>query len=249
MDSIRSDDIRRFMHYSFKSHPWHGVSAMTHDPDAYNAYIELVPTDTVKYELDKATGHLKVDRPQKYSSLCPTLYGFIPQTYCGERVARICRKATRRRSIEGDSDPLDICVLSEKLISHADILVNCIPIGGLRMIDRNQADDKLIAVLKGDLEYGSWRSVHDMPSGLIDRLRHYFMTYKQLPEAPSHQPGKPSAPPEQTVEITHVYDRSEAMSVLHASLEDYHEKYGNPEEMLVKFLTYLTNNVRKTPRK
>jgi inorganic pyrophosphatase len=233
------------MQYAFKSHPWHGVAPRTHDPQVFNVYLELVPTDTVKYEIDKATGHLKVDRPQKYSSLCPTLYGFIPRTFCGERVAQICRDATRRQTIEGDGDPLDICVFSEKPISHADILVGAIPIGGLRMIDKRQADDKIIAVLKGDLEYGSWRTIHDMPQGILDRLRHYFLTYKQLPEPPSQQPGKPSEPPPQTVEITHVYDRAEALAVIQASLEDYAEKYGNPEETLIQFLTYLTEHVRR----
>jgi inorganic pyrophosphatase len=234
-----SDDIRRFMQLSFKSHPWHGVAPLTLD-GAYNAYIELGPTDTVKYEIDKETGHLKVDRPQKYSSLCPTLYGFIPRTYCGSRVAEICARATRRAGIEGDGDPLDVCILSEKPISRADILVSVVPIGGLRMIDKNQVDDKIIAVLKGDLEYGSWRSIHDMPSGMVDRLRHYFLTDKQMPELPSLQPGKPSAAPAQSVEITHVYDRSEALAIITASLEDYAEKYGDHEEMLAQFLANLS---------
>lgn len=243
MDSVGADDIRRFMQYAFKSHPWHGIEPTTKDPDVFNVYLEVVPTDTVKYEIDKATGHLKVDRPQKYSSLCPTLYGFFPRTYCGERVGRFCMEATGRTGIVGDGDPLDICVLSEKPISHADILVTAIPIGGLRMIDTNQADDKIIAVLKGDLEYGEWRSIADMPTPLIDRLRHYFLTYKQLPESAS--PADTPAPP-RTVEITHVYDRDEAMAVIAASLDDYAASYGNPEETLVEFLTYLTEKARST---
>lgn len=246
MESIRSDDIRRFMQYAFKSHPWHGVAPLTDDTDVFNVYLEVVPNDSVKYEIDKVTGHLKVDRPQKYSSFCPTLYGFIPRTYCGERVAAICRDATKRGGIDGDGDPLDICVFSEKPISHADILVNAIPIGGLRMIDRNQADDKIVAVLKGDLEYGKWRSIYEMPAGILDRLRHYFLTYKQVPEAPSQQPGKPAEGPAQVVEITHVYDRAEALRIIHASLEDYAEKYGNPEESLIQFLAYLTERVRRS---
>ena len=71
----------------FKRNPWHGVSLGAEAPDVVTCYIEIVPTDTVKYELDKATGHLKIDRPQKYSSVCPTLYGLLPQTYCGAQVA------------------------------------------------------------------------------------------------------------------------------------------------------------------
>ena len=95
----------------FKRHPWHGVSIGAEAPALVTCYIEIVPTDTVKYELDKTTGHLKIDRPQKYSSVCPTLYGLLPQTYCGERVAEACRQRTGRPNIVGDGDPLDICVL------------------------------------------------------------------------------------------------------------------------------------------
>ena len=74
-----------------RSHPWHGVTIGKDAPQMVNTYIETVPTDTVKYEIDKKSGFLKVDRPQKYSSICPTLYGFIPQTYCGARIAQLCR--------------------------------------------------------------------------------------------------------------------------------------------------------------
>ncbi len=241
VDHIRSDDIRKFMQFAFKSHPWHGVAPLTKEDNVFNAYIELVPTDTVKYEVDKVTGHLKVDRPQQYSSLCPALYGFLPRTYCGSRVGRICREATGRLGIEGDNDPLDICVLSEKLISHADILVNAIPIGGLRMIDHDQADDKIVAVLKGDLEYGNLRSIHDLPRGLTDRLRHYFLTYKQLPDPLGGSTGHGHGP---RVELTHVYDRDEALAIIHASLQDYADRFGNPEESLIDFLMYLTRHAR-----
>lgn len=242
MESIRTEDIRRFMQYTFKSHPWHGIATLSKAPDIFNAYLEVVPSDMVKYEIDKATGHLKVDRPQKFSSLCPTLYGFIPRTFCGEKVGRFCANAIQRDGIIGDGDPLDICVFSEKPITHADILVRAIPIGGLRMVDHNQADDKIIAVLEGDLEYGRWRQISDMPTALIDRLRHYFLTYKQLPE--SAAPAD-AAPAPRLVEITHVYDRDEAMAVIEASIEDYADTYGNPEEMLVQFLTYLTDSARR----
>src|SRR5215210_7006500 len=96
----------------FQAHPWHGVPAGTEAPRVVNAYIEIVPTDTVKYELDKPSGHLRVDRPQRFSSLCPTLYGFIPQTYCGERVGQLCSERTGRAQVRGDGDPMDICVLT-----------------------------------------------------------------------------------------------------------------------------------------
>ena len=89
----------------FRAHPWHGLSAGDHAPDIVEAYIEITPLDAVKYEIDKRTGYLRVDRPQGSSALPPTLYGFIPRTYCGDRVAALTPKA-----IKGDGDPLDICV-------------------------------------------------------------------------------------------------------------------------------------------
>src|SRR5215210_6281586 len=135
----------------FQAHPWHGVSAGKDAPAILNAYIEIVPTDAVKYELDKASGHLRVDRPQLFSSMCPTLYGFIPQTYCGTHVGQLCSERTGLEGIKGDGDPMDICVLSEKAFTHGNFFVRAKPIGGLRMIDGMEADDKIISVLEADV--------------------------------------------------------------------------------------------------
>jgi inorganic pyrophosphatase len=74
----------------------------------------MVPTDTVKYELDKVSGYIKIDRPQKYSNVVPALYGFIPQSYCGGLVAEYAMQQSQRSGIMGDGDPLDVCVLTEK---------------------------------------------------------------------------------------------------------------------------------------
>ena len=153
-------------------------------PEVVTVYVEIVPTDTVKYEIDKASGYLTVDRPQQFSNVCPTLYGFVPRTYCAARVAARCAERTGRPGIVGDGDPLDICVLSEKAIPHGDILLRAVPIGGLRMLDGDEADDKIIAVLEGDAVYGAWREVDQCPPALVDRLRHYFLTYKELPGEP-----------------------------------------------------------------
>jgi len=194
----------------FQAHPWHGVSPGDKAPELVSAYIEIVPTDVVKYELDKASGHLKVDRPQRFSSMCPTLYGFIPQTLCGPLVAELTAERIGQRDIEGDGDPMDICVLSEKSFAHGSFFLNAKPIGGLRMIDGQQADDKIVAVLEADLAYGSVNSIDDLPSALVDRLKHYFLSYKQFPgEAP------------RKVSIDDVYDREEALEVIRKSLEDY----------------------------
>jgi inorganic pyrophosphatase len=157
----------------------------------------------VKYELDKWSGHLRVDRPQRFSSMSPTLYGFIPQTYCGREVAELCELRTGRSGMEGDKDPMDICVLSEKTFANGGFFLHARPIGGLRMIDGNQADDKIIAVLESDLAYGRIDEVRDVPQGLIDRLKHYFLSYKQLPTET-----------EKKVEVVDVYDRTEAMDVI-----------------------------------
>lgn len=199
----------------FQAHPWHGVSPGPNAPKLVSAYIEIVPTDAVKYELDKASGHLKVDRPQRFSSMCPALYGFIPQTFCGAEVAALCAQHTDSQGIEGDGDPMDICVLSEKTFAHGSFFLNAQPIGGLRMIDGQQADDKIIAVLESDLAYGRIEKISDVPSGLIDRLKHYFLSYKQFPgDAPKK------------VEIAGVYDREEALDVIARSLRDYRNKFG-----------------------
>jgi len=139
---------------AFRAHPWHGVELGAQAPQVVTAYIEIVPTDTVKYEIDKQTGLLKIDRPQRFSNVCPSLYGFLPRTLCAERVGAYCSERTGRAGIIGDGDPMDVCVLTEKTIGHGDLLVQAIPIGGLRMIDSNEADDKIIAVMRDDALYG-----------------------------------------------------------------------------------------------
>ena len=194
----------------FQAHPWHGVSPGVNAPAMVNAYIEIVPTDVVKYELDKSSGHLRVDRPQRFSSMCPTLYGFIPQTYCGEQVARLSADRTGATDLKGDGDPMDICVLTEKAFAHGSFLLLAKPIGGLRMIDGHQADDKIIAILDADLAFGHITEITECPAALIDRLKHYFLSYKQLPgDVPRR------------VEIVDVYGRAEATDVITRSMRDY----------------------------
>lgn len=191
-------------------HPWHGVSAGAAFPELITAYIEITPFDTVKYELDKASGLLKIDRPQKFSNLCPALYGFVPQTYCGDGIAQLCMQQTGKTGIKGDGDPLDICILSEKPINHNNILIDCIPIGGLRMIDKNEADDKIIAVMKNDLVYGQMKDLSDLPDAILQRILHYFKTYKLEPMS-------------NAVEIADIYHRDMAMQVLKKAREDYQQ--------------------------
>ena len=197
------------------AHPWHGISPGVNTPEVVNAFIEMTPSDGVKYEIDKKTGFLKVDRPQKFSNIVPALYGFIPRTYCDERVAELCNLRTGRTDITGDKDPVDICVLTERNITHGNILVPAIPIGGFRMIDDGEADDKIVAILKGDEVFDQWHSIYDCPEAMINRLKHYFLTYKEMP---GDEPVK-------KIEITGIYDREEAYDVIKRSCADYLDNY------------------------
>ncbi len=204
------DPIGKLLGLRHKAHPWHGVNIGSNAPEEVTCYIEMVTTDTVKYEVDKETGYLIIDRPQKYSSILPALYGFLPQTYCGERVGKTSADILNRPDIVGDGDPLDICVLTEKNVSSGDILVKAIPIGGFRMIDGNQADDKIVAVLKNDAVYGNYRDISQVPEPVIDRLKHYFLTYKDMPDIAL-----------QRCEITHIYNAKEAKELISKAMKDY----------------------------
>ncbi len=195
------------------SHPWHGVNIGPNAPEIVTAYIEITPSDTVKYEIDKDSGILKVDRPQLYSNVVPALYGFIPQTYCHDEIAAWCMSKTGMKGIKGDGDPLDILVLTEHRIEHGNILVQAKPIGGFRMIDKNEADDKIIAVLLQDGMYNHYEDLNQLPPGIINRLKHYFLTYKRSPEGT------------QPVEIPDVYGREEALHVINASRKDYQNNF------------------------
>jgi inorganic pyrophosphatase len=217
------DDIWARTRLLMKSHPWHGVPIGDEYPSVVTAYIEIVPTDTVKFEIEKNSGYLKVDRPQKFSNICPTPYGFIPQTLCAESVAGYCREKTDRDDIVGDNDPLDICVITEKTLSHSDVLLQAIPIGGFRMIDGNEADDKIIAVMKDDAIFYKWKDISDCTEAFLERLRHYFLTYKELPHSEKRQ-----------TEITHIYNKDEAYEIIRRSYKDYLDKYSELDKLLKK---------------
>jgi inorganic pyrophosphatase len=224
--------LERLLALMFQAHPWHGIPPGHEAPRVVNAYIEIVPTDAVKYELDKPSGHLKIDRPQRFSSFPPTLYGFIPQTFCGDLVGELCRETTGRGApVRGDGDPMDVCVLTERPAAHANFLVRAVPVGGLRMIDGNEADDKIIAVLENDVAYGHIEDLSQAPTGLVDRLQHYFLTYKQLPQESPRR-----------VEIADVYGRDAALETIQRSIEDYRALYGAPEERVAELRRLLNTN-------
>jgi inorganic pyrophosphatase len=195
--------------YSFRPHPWHGIEIGSKAPKIVNAYIEITPFDSVKYEIDKQTGYLKVDRPQLTSSLPPILYGFIPQTFSGKKVASFSKKAN-----SGDKDPLDICVFSERPINKSEILMSARVIGGFRMIDRNEADDKIIAVLDSDPFYTHVQEVSELPQILIERLIHYFLTYKLKPNIKKSK---------NLVSIEEFYNKEKAYKIIKSAQEDYQD--------------------------
>ena len=195
--------------FRWRPHPWHGLPVGPEPPRIVHAYIEITPFDLVKYEIDKVTGYLRVDRPQRTSSQPPTLYGFIPCTYCGRRVHALSPKAER-----GDRDPLDVCVISERPLSRTEVILNARVVGGLQAIDGGEADDKIIAVLQNDEFWTGVEDVSEVPDILVERLRHYYSTYKMLPGGTSQ------------MAIERIYDREYALQVVAAAIEDYNEAYG-----------------------
>ena len=188
----------------WRPHPWHGIEVGPDAPSVVHAYIESTPFDHVKYEVDKQTGYLRVDRPHRTSSLPPTLYGFIPRTYCGTRVG-----ALMGSDLLGDEDPLDICVISDRPVDRAELILNARVVGGLPMIDGGEADDKILAVLEGDHVWSNIEDISELPGSIVERLRHYFLTYKSLP-------GEDSK-----VHVGSGYGRDHAMKVIEQSMLDY----------------------------
>jgi len=196
--------------FRWRPHPWHGLDIGADAPRVVTAYIEITPFDSVKYELDKVTGYIRVDRPQRGSAQPPALYGFVPRTYCGARTAAL----TSGRAAQGDGDPLDICVMCERPVTRSDIILNARVVGGLQMIDGGEADDKIVAVLQNDLIWGDLDDIEQLPKNLVERLRHYFDTYKQIA-------GKDTS-----ARVEEVYGWNHARAVIEAAQKDYAEGFG-----------------------
>lgn len=196
--------------YRWRPHPWHGLTVGPKPPALVHAFIEITPFDTVKYEVDKETGYLRVDRPQRSSALPPAPYGFVPRTYCGPRVGQMSPKAER-----GDGDPLDICVLCERPISRSEIVLEARIIGGLQMVDNGEADDKIVAVLDNDPFWRDAKDIGDVPRVVVDRLRHYFLTYKLIP-----------GQPEEDISIDLIFGTEHAYALVEAARQDYDEGFG-----------------------
>jgi len=142
-------------------HPWHGASYGNKSPEYVNALIEIPQGSRTKYEIDKETGLLKLDRVIYSSFHYPVNYGFIPQT------------------LGDDGDPLDILVLCSQSIQSL-CLVQATVIGNMQMIDSGEKDDKIIAVATKDPSVNHITSIDEMPKHFILELRNYFEQYKVL---------------------------------------------------------------------
>lgn len=142
-------------------HPWHGVSCGENAPDIVTAVIEVPKGSQTKYELDKLSGLLKVDRILYSAVHYPANYGFIPQSYCE------------------DNDPLDVLVLCQESVLPLS-LMRVRPIGVMKMIDQGEADDKIIAVHVDDPEFAHYTSIDQLPPHCLKILRRFFEDYKIL---------------------------------------------------------------------
>ena len=143
------------------SHPWHGVPPGDQAPRIVNAVIEIPQGSRAKYEIDKESGVLKLDRIIYSSFYYPCNYGFIPQTY-GD-----------------DKDPLDILVITSQPV-QAMCLMEAKVIGVMQMIDSGDADDKIIAVAANDPSVRHYNNIEEIPQHFFDELRHFFEEYKKL---------------------------------------------------------------------
>ena len=140
---------------------WHDIESNRITPEEFIAVIEINKGSKQKYEMDKKTGLLRLDRILYTSTHYPANYGFIPHT------------------LASDNDPLDVLVLcSESLIPMS--LVNCYPIGVIIMNDNGAQDEKIIAIPEADPNYNSYKSIHDLPDHIFEEMKHFFKVYKEL---------------------------------------------------------------------
>ncbi len=151
----------QYLHWRVHMNIWTDISSDRIKPDDFVAFIEIEQGSKNKYELDKETGLIILDRVLYTSTHYPMNYGFIPLTY------------------SGDGDPLDVFVLCSQPIEKAS-LVRCYPIGVVDMRDRDDVDEKIIAIPFGDPQYNSYKDISELPSHILNELEHFLTVYKQL---------------------------------------------------------------------
>lgn len=210
------------------AHPWHGIYPFHKDDKSLvTCYIEMTQNSDVKLEVDKTTGHIIIDRPMKFTNFLPCLYGFIPQTYCDTLTANFAVEALKKLDVSGDFsgdlDPLDICVFTDRNPPSGQFLVTAKIIGGLCMLDSGEVDDKIIAVLCDDAVYGEMNELSDLPDKALDKILHYFLTYKEKP----HLDGSYEKPATK-VRITHTYGAEQAQKIALLSHKDYQAAFSPP---------------------
>jgi inorganic pyrophosphatase len=186
-----------------QAHPWHGVQPDFADFEL-TAFIENTPFDEVKYEVDQATGWLKIDGPMPTSSLTPYAYGFVPGTLIGSRVAKL----TKHR--HGDHSAVDVFVISERNLQIPGVLAQVRLVGGIPVHDDLRTDDKLVCVLNNDAAFGHVEDINALPIHIVERICH-FLSSSSLMQ--SSQVGDP-------------YGRARARTLLLAAIEDYQDTYG-----------------------
>lgn len=168
---------------------WHDINPKRVTAEKFYAVIEIPKGGKNKYEMDKETGMLKLDRVLFTSTHYPANYGFIPRTYAK------------------DGDPIDVLVLCSETIQPMT-LVECKPIGVLRMIDDNKNDEKIIAVPVNDPNYNGYNDIKDLPKHRFDEIRHFFQVYKML------EKGKET-------EIKSISGAEKAKEVVKIAIESY----------------------------
>ena len=172
---------------------WHDISPERIMPEDFEALIEIPRGCKEKYELDKETGLLRLDRVLYTSTVYPANYGLIPRTYAD------------------DGDPLDVLVMCQESIVPMT-LVQCYPIGVIKMIDGGSMDEKIIAIPFGDPNFNTYTDISELPAHIFEEMMHFFEVYKKLEH-------KETA----VKEIRH---RDEAVQIVKKCMETYEEKYG-----------------------
>ncbi|MBO5045721.1 MAG: inorganic diphosphatase [Clostridia bacterium] len=167
---------------------WHDIDEKRIQPDTFEVLIEIPKGGKVKYELDKETGLLRLDRILYTSTVYPANYGFIPRT------------------LSLDGDPLDVLVLCTETVIPMT-LVQCHPIGVIKMIDSGALDEKIIAVPTSDPTYRSYQNITELPKQIFDEMMHFFEVYKTLER-------------KQTT-VTEISEREEALAVVASCIVRY----------------------------
>ncbi len=173
---------------------WHDLDDRRITPTLFEALIEIPKGCKVKYELDKSTGILKMDRVLYTSTVYPANYGFLPRT------------------LANDGDPLDVLVLCNEII-YPMTLVQCVPIGVIKMIDQGQPDEKIIAVPVHDPNFNHYKDIDELPRHIFEEMSHFFEVYKSLE-------GKKTT----ADQICH---KDEAERIIASCIKDYLDKYGD----------------------